>query len=163
MICYLRPKRGWNIFESLKSWHITGSAKEKLVNLSINQSKLTFWNRLHTKIAFVCRLLTQTTLWRPNHPILTSNVKAIVKAITKFKGIFYLSWEVLTTRESTLGLTGWNFSYSIYMQTTRQGKVRIFISKTAEWIILGSLQVIQFQGISLCKQLNYLQVVRGWL
>ena len=29
MICYLRPKRGWNKYESLKSWHMTESAKDK--------------------------------------------------------------------------------------------------------------------------------------
>ena len=29
MICYLRPKRGCNIFESLKSWQMIRSAKDK--------------------------------------------------------------------------------------------------------------------------------------
>ena len=66
-ICYLRPKRGWNIFESLKSWQMNESSTDKwswicsnffgeqIKDLSSNQSKLTFWNQLHPKLAFVCR------------------------------------------------------------------------------------------------------------
>ena len=41
------------------------------------------WNhdRWHPKNAFFCRFWTQTATWRPNHTILTSSVKAILKAM----------------------------------------------------------------------------------
>ena len=55
---------------------------EQIKSLSSKQSKLNFWNRLNPKFAFLCRLLTQTATWRPNHPILTSSVTAILKAMT---------------------------------------------------------------------------------
>ena len=54
---------------------------EQIRSLSSIQSKLNFWNQLHPKIAFLCRFLTQTATWRPNHTILTSSVKAILKAM----------------------------------------------------------------------------------
>ena len=55
---------------------------EQIRSLSSKQSKLNFWNRLHQKIAFLRRLLTQTATWRPNHIIFSSSVKAILKAMT---------------------------------------------------------------------------------
>ena len=94
---------------------------EQIKSLSSKQSKLNFWNRLNPKFAFLCRLLTQTATWRPNHPILTSSVTAILKAMTDtvFLGpslgvvrIFYLRLEVFSTRESTLRLTARTFSYA---------------------------------------------------
>ena len=97
------------------------SVGEKIRSLSRKQSKLNFWNQLLLKIAFLCRFWTQTANWQPNHTILTSNVKAILKAMintvffgTKFRGviIFYYWWEVFSTRESTLGLTFWSLSYN---------------------------------------------------
>ena len=44
---------------------------EQIKSLSSNQSKWNFWNRLHPKVLFWCRLLTQTASWRLNQPILT--------------------------------------------------------------------------------------------
>ena len=54
---------------------------EQIRSISSKQSKLHFWNRLHPKIAFLCRFRTQTVTWRPNHTILTSSVKVILKAM----------------------------------------------------------------------------------
>ena len=54
---------------------------EQIRSLSRKQSKLNFWNQLHPKIAFLCRFWTQKATWRPNHTILTSSVKAILKAM----------------------------------------------------------------------------------
>lgn len=93
---------------------------KQIRSLSSKQSKLNFWNQLHPKIALLCRFWTQTATWRPNHTILTSSVIAILKAMidTVFLGpssggvrIFYERWEFFTTRESTLGPTGWSLSY----------------------------------------------------
>ena len=93
---------------------------EQTRSLCSKQSKLNFWNQLHPKIVFLCRLLTKTATWRPNHTILTKSVEAILEAMTdtvifgtKFRGVRILSlrWEVFPTRESTLGLTGWTLSY----------------------------------------------------
>ena len=43
MICYLRSKRGWNIFEWLKSWQMTESAKKKqswiCIQFFVNKSR----------------------------------------------------------------------------------------------------------------------------
>ena len=104
MICHSRPKRGWNIFESLKSCQMTESEKnkkklnmfsvldEQIKSLNSKQSKSNFWNQLKPKFAFLCRLLNKTATWRPNHPTLKSSVTAILKAITdtvfgiKFRG-----------------------------------------------------------------------------
>ena len=95
----------------------------KIKSSSSNQLKLNFWNWLHPKFAFLCCLLTQTATWWPNHTILTSSVKEILKALTNtfFLGpslrvvrIFCLSWDVFTTRDSTLGLTGRTFSYLLF-------------------------------------------------
>ena len=36
---------------------------------------------LHPKVAFLCRFWTQTATLRPNYPILTSSVKAILQAM----------------------------------------------------------------------------------
>ena len=55
---------------------------EKIKTLSSKQPKLNRTHWLHPKIAFVCRLLTQTTTWWPNHTILTSSVIAILKAMS---------------------------------------------------------------------------------
>ena len=97
---------------------------EQIRSLSSKQSKLNFWNQLHPKIALLCRFWTQTATWRPNHTILTSSVIAILKAMidTVFLGpssggvrIFYERWEFFTTRESTLGPTGWSLSYTLYL------------------------------------------------
>ena len=67
MIWDSRPKRGWNKFEPLKSWYMTQSILgtqswicfqflvKKTKRLSRKQSKLKFWNRLHLKIALLCR------------------------------------------------------------------------------------------------------------
>ena len=49
--------------------------------LSSKMSKLNFCNQLHPKIAFLCRFWTQKATWQPNHTILTSSVKAILKAM----------------------------------------------------------------------------------
>ena len=57
------------------------SVGEQIRSLSSEQSKLNFWNRLHLKIAFLCRFWTQTVTWQPNHTILTSSVKVILKAM----------------------------------------------------------------------------------
>ena len=71
-----------------------------------------------------CRLLTQTAIWRPNHVILISSVKAILKAIIdmvvlgqtlRVVRILYFCWEVLSTRESTLVVTGWTLSYEYFL------------------------------------------------
>ena len=62
---------------------------KKIKSLSSKQSKLNIWNRLHAKIAFLCRLWTQIGMWRPNYTICTSNVIAILKAGQNF---FYLRW-----------------------------------------------------------------------
>ena len=42
---------------------------------------MNFLNLLHPKIAFLCHLLTQTATLQPNHTILTSSVRAILKAM----------------------------------------------------------------------------------
>ena len=131
MICFFRPKRGWNIFESLKSWHITEFAKDKqswiciqfLVKkikiLNCNKSKLNFWNRLHPKFAFLCRLLTQTANFDIKFQSNSESYDQHGIFWIKFKGgqnsFYYLRWEVFTTRDSTLGLTGWTFSYIIVL------------------------------------------------
>ena len=64
LICDLRQNRGWNIFESLKSWYMTKSIKhtqsriwfqfvsEAFKSSYNKQSKLNFRNRLHTKMHF---------------------------------------------------------------------------------------------------------------
>ena len=57
---------------------------KKIKSLSSKQSKLNIWNRLHAKIAFLCRLWTQIGMWRPNYTICTSNVIAILKAGQNF-------------------------------------------------------------------------------
>ena len=97
---------------------------EQIRSLRSKQSKFNFWNRLHPKIAFLCRFWTKTATWRQNHTILTSSVKAILKAMinTVFLGprkggvrTFYQQWEVFLTRESTLRLTGWSLSYPLCM------------------------------------------------
>ena len=54
---------------------------EQIRSLTSKQSKLNFWNQLHPKIAFLCRFWTQTATWQPNHTILTSSVKSILKAM----------------------------------------------------------------------------------
>jgi hypothetical protein len=56
---------------------------EQIRSLSSKQSKLNFWNRLHPKIAFLCRFWTQRVKWRLNHTIVTSSVKVILKAMIK--------------------------------------------------------------------------------
>ena len=38
MIGYLRPKRGWNIFGSLKSWRMTESVKKVCIQFLVNKS-----------------------------------------------------------------------------------------------------------------------------
>ena len=53
---------------------------EKIRSLSSKQSMMNFWNKLNTKIAFLCRFWTQTVTWKPNHKSLTSSFKAILKA-----------------------------------------------------------------------------------
>ena len=87
------PKWGWINLRSLKSYLMTNSTRdtqiwicffvvgEQFRSLSSNQSKLNFWNQLHTKIALLCRSWTQTATWRPNHTILTSSLLAILKAM----------------------------------------------------------------------------------
>ena len=81
---------------------------------------MNFWNRLHPKIAFFCRLLTQTATSRPKHTIFTSSVNAILKARTdmffgtKFgvvQNFFFLRWEAFITTETTLPVTGYSLSY----------------------------------------------------
>ena len=66
----MRPKRGWNIFESLKSWQMTEPTKDKQswiffffsfwwtnqVLICSKQSKLNFWNQLHLQFLFSCCL-----------------------------------------------------------------------------------------------------------
>ena len=93
MICDSRPKRAWNIHRSpeimIDDWVNKGHTNlnmfsvvgEQIRSLSSKQSKFKFWNRLHWKTAFLCRFLTQTVTWQPNHTILTSSVKAILKAM----------------------------------------------------------------------------------
>ena len=54
---------------------------EQIRSLGCKQSKLNFWNQLHPKFAFLWHFWTQTATWRPNHTVLTSNVKAILKAM----------------------------------------------------------------------------------
>ena len=109
---------------------------EQIRSLSSKQSKLNFWNQLHPKIALLCRFWTQTATWRPNHTILTSSVIAILKAMidTVFLGpssggvrIFYERWEFFTTRESTLGPTGWSLSYlkKVKFHIYKQKNIRI--------------------------------------
>ena len=55
---------------------------EKMKSLCSKQSKFNFWNQVHPKIAFLCLLWTQTATWRPNYTVLTSSVKATLKAMT---------------------------------------------------------------------------------
>ena len=43
---------------------------------------MNFWNWLHPKFSFLCGLLTQAATWWPNYTILTSSVKANLKAMT---------------------------------------------------------------------------------
>ena len=131
VICHLRPKRGWNIFETLKTCQMTELQRKTKLNMfsvldaqirsfSSKQSKLNFWNRLNPIFAFLCRLLTQTATWQPNQPILTSRNIAILKAMTNtlfflpslgLVRIFHLLFEVFSTRESTLKLTARTFSW----------------------------------------------------
>ena len=47
---------------------------------AINSQSWTFETD-YTKKLHLCRFWTQTATWRPNHTILTSNVKAILKAM----------------------------------------------------------------------------------
>ena len=63
---------------NLNSFSVVG---EQIRGLSSKQSKLNFWNQLHPKIALLCCFWTQTATWRTNHTILTSSVKAILKAM----------------------------------------------------------------------------------
>ena len=108
MICHLRQKRV-NIFEYLKLCQMTESAKDiwswicfQFLSLSSKQSKLNFWNWLNPKLAFLCRLLTQTPTWWPNHPILTSSVTSIMKTMTnQIKG-----WLTFSRTRLDLNWTG---------------------------------------------------------
>ena len=127
MICHSGPKRVPEIIpddrvrKGQTKLNVFSVLDEQIKSLSSKQSKLNFWNRLNPKFAFLCRLLTQTATWRPNHQILTLSVTAILKAMTDtvFLGptlgvvrIFHLRLEVFWTKESTLRLTAWTFSYS---------------------------------------------------
>ena len=80
---------------------------EQIKSLISKHSKLNFWNQLNPKFAFLCRLLTQTATWQPNHQIMTSSFTAILNAMTGtfFLGptlrvvrFFYLPFEVPDTR-----------------------------------------------------------------
>ena len=55
---------------------------EPLRNLCSKESNFNFWNRLHQKIAFLCRFLTRTVTLQPNHTMLTLRFNAIRKAMT---------------------------------------------------------------------------------
>ena len=55
---------------------------EQIKSISNKQAKLNFCNRPNWKFACLCRSLTQTATWRPNQPILTSSITAILKAMT---------------------------------------------------------------------------------
>ena len=55
---------------------------EQIKRLLSYQLTLNFWVWLHPKFALLCCLLTQTATLGPNHQILTSSVKAILKALT---------------------------------------------------------------------------------
>ena len=68
-------------------WLCRGHTKLNMFSVLIKsliskQGKLNFWNQLHQKIAFLCRLLTPTATGQPKHTIFTSSVTAILKAIT---------------------------------------------------------------------------------
>ena len=60
---------------------------EKIRSLISKKSKFYFWKSLQSKIAFLCHLVTPTATWQPNHTILTSSDKLILKAMT------YTVWE----------------------------------------------------------------------
>ena len=142
---------------------------EQIKSLSSNQSKLNFWNRLHPKFALLCRFLTQTATWWPNHPILASSDQSNSESYdqhsffgTKFMGgqNFYLHWEVFTTRERTLGLTGWTFSYTILKMLACPSyrwfglgfeRYRIFVSKPRVGILIPFLD---WKKIWLPRQLS---------
>ena len=80
-------------------------------------------------------LLTQLATCQSNHTILTSSVKAVLKAVngTVFLElsfgvitIFYLWWEIFSTRESTLRLTARTFSYLNIMKRL-QSEISYFV------------------------------------
>ena len=62
--------------------HMFSVFGEPIMSLCSKQSKLNFWNRLHPKIAFVCRFLTQKVTWKQNHTIMTQSENAIRKSMT---------------------------------------------------------------------------------
>ena len=74
---------------------------ESLKSLCSKQSKLNFWNQLHQKITFLCRFLTQTATWQPNHTILTKSVSGkdmtntffLAQSLGESEYFFYLQWE----------------------------------------------------------------------
>ena len=93
MICDLRQKKEggisfgpsnhdrWLIQQRMHKFEYVLCCCWTNYSLSSKQSKLNFWNQLHPKIAFLCCFWTQTATWRPSHTILTSSVKAVLKAM----------------------------------------------------------------------------------
>ena len=128
VICHLRPKRGWNIFESLKSCQMTESAKDKqswicfqfLMHksraLAVNSQSWTFETNICGFMPFVdtnSHLKTKPTNF---------DIKKYCNSESydqhNFFGpslglvrIFHLRLEVFSTRESTLKLTAQTFSW----------------------------------------------------
>ena len=96
---------------------------EPFKRLCSKQAKLNFWNQLHQKIDYLCPFLKTNShlTTKPYNFDLKCryNLESYYKYgcfDTKFRGVrvfYYLTWKVIFTRESTLGLTVWAFSYSI--------------------------------------------------
>ena len=132
---------------------------EQIRSLSSIQSKLNFWNRLHPKIAFLCRFWTQTVKWRSNHTIGTSSVKVTLKAILdtvfwdQFKGgseLFINSGKFFQQERVLWGwLAGpsrmqgfykyfWQLQWTNLMQWVQHKKVLVlfhvpYLLKTVDW------------------------------
>ena len=122
---YLRP---WNPYRWLspqrthKVEYVSIFLLSKLRAYAVNSQSLTFQSDYIQKVHFSCCLLTQIATWQPNQTILTSSVKAILKAMINkvvlepslgVVRIFYSWWEVFSTRESTLRLTAHTSSFVI--------------------------------------------------
>ena len=113
MICYSRPKNveyRW-ITQSTRdtqSWTCLVFV-DQTKSLCSKNLKLNIWIWLHPKSALLCPLLTQIGTWTPNHTVLKSSVKAILKAMTHtvFIGpnlgvvriLFFTAWSFFNKRE----------------------------------------------------------------
>ena len=101
------------VHKGQSKWYMFLVFGEQIKSSCSEQSKLSFWNRLHTKVNFDAISWHKQPPDKQTFKVLPSSVNAIWKTMINTVllapslgevRVYYLQWEVFLTRESTMGL-----------------------------------------------------------